>query len=145
MKKRRQKELINIIRNNRVATQDELMKYLLDAGYETTQATISRDMKELGIDKVDSFYAVVPRSTSNNMKYVKILSECVKTVDNAMNIVVVKTLVGMGAAAGAAIDAFDWEEVVGSIAGDDTVFLVTRTQESAELLKKTLEEYIQTR
>jgi len=121
------------------------MKYLLDAGYETTQATISRDMKELGIDKVDSFYAVVPRSTSNNMKYVKILSECVKTVDNAMNIVVVKTLVGMGAAAGAAIDAFDWEEVVGSIAGDDTVFLVTRTQESAELLKKTLEEYIQTR
>ncbi|MBP3388053.1 MAG: hypothetical protein J6L23_05895 [Clostridia bacterium] len=145
MKKRRQKELLNIIRNNRVATQDELMKYLLDAGYETTQATISRDMKELGIDKVDSFYAVVPRSTSNNMKYVKILSECVKTVDNAMNIVVVKTLVGMGAAAGAAIDAFDWEEVVGSIAGDDTVFLVTRTQESAELLKKTLEEYIQTR
>ena len=145
MKKRRQKELLNIIRNNRVATQDELMKYLLDAGYETTQATISRDMKELGIDKVDSFYAVVPRSTSNKMKYVKILSECVKTVDNAMNIVVVKTLVGMGAAAGAAIDAFDWEEVVGSIAGDDTVFLVTRTQESAELLKKTLEEYIQTR
>ena len=145
MKKRRQKELLNIIRNNRVATQDELMKYLLDAGYETTQATISRDMKELGIDKVDSFYAVVPRSTSNNMKYVKILSECVKTVDNAMNIVVVKTLVGMGAAAGAAIDAFDWEEVVGSIAGDDTVFLVTRTQESAELLKKTLEGYIQTR
>ena len=145
MKKRRQKELLNIIRNNRVATQDELMKYLLDAGYETTQATISRDMKELGIDKVDSFYAVVPRSTSNNMKYVTILSECVKTVDNAMNIVVVKTLVGMGAAAGAAIDAFDWEEVVGSIAGDDTVFLVTRTQESAELLKKTLEEYIQTR
>ena len=63
MKKRRQKELLNIIRNNRVATQDELMKYLLDAGYETTQATISRDMKELGIDKVDSFYAVVPRST----------------------------------------------------------------------------------
>lgn len=145
MKKRRQKELLNIIRNNRVATQDELMKYLLDAGYETTQATISRDMKELGIDKVDSFYAIVPRSTSNNMKYVKILSECVKTVDNAMNIVVVKTLVGMGAAAGAAIDAFDWEEVVGSIAGDDTVFLVTRTQESAVLLKKTLEEYIQTR
>ena len=145
MKKRRQKELLNIIQKYRVATQDELMKYLSDAGFETTQATISRDMKELGIDKVDSFYAVVPKTTGHNSKYVKILSECVKSVDFAMNIVVVKTLVGMGAAAGAAIDAFNWDEVVGSIAGDDTVFLVTRTEENALVLTKTLEEYIQTK
>lgn len=144
MKKRRQKELLNIIQKHRVSTQEELTSFLSKAGFDTTQATISRDMKELGIDKVDSFYAVVAKNISSNSKYVKILAECVKSVDNAMNIVVVKTLVGMGAAAGAAIDAFDWEEVVGSIAGDDTVFLVARTEKSAEDLKKTLEEYIHT-
>ncbi len=145
MKKRRQKELLNIIHKHRVSTQEELTKYLCEAGFETTQATISRDMKELGIDKVDSFYAVVPKTISTNSKYVKILAECVKSVDYAVNIVVVKTLVGMGAAAGAAIDAFNWNEVVGSIAGDDTVFLVARTEESAANLCKTLEEYIHNR
>ena len=142
MKKRRQKELLNIIQKYRVSTQEELTNYLSEAGFETTQATISRDMKELGIDKVDSFYAVVAKNKGNNSKYVKILSECVKSVDYAMNIVVVKTLVGMGAAAGAAIDAFEWKEVVGSIAGDDTVFLVTRTETSAKELSNTLEAYI---
>lgn len=145
MKKRRQKELLSIIKNNRVSTQEELSRHLCEAGFETTQATISRDMKELGIDKVDSVYAVVSKSSSNNSKFIKILIECVRSVDFAGNIVVVKTLVGMGAAAGAAIDALDWEEIVGSIAGDDTVFLVTRTEQTAARLSNTLEEYIENR
>ncbi|HPE94507.1 MAG TPA: arginine repressor [Bacillota bacterium] len=141
MKKERQKALIEIVTKNNITTQEELTARLTAAGFVTTQATISRDMKALGIDKVNSVYEHIGIIPDINSKFIKILTECIVSCDNAGNLVVVKTMSGMGAAAGAAIDALGFEMLVGSIAGDDTVLLVMRTQESASSVCSQLNEY----
>ena len=140
MKKERQKMLLSLISKYEISTQEELTQRLAQAGFVTTQATISRDMKELGIDKINSSYARVGANDKGS-KYLKILSESVVSVDHAQNLVVVKTYSGMGAAAGAALDALSMKTVVGCIAGDVTVLLVTRTPSEAQELCGALTEY----
>lgn len=146
MKEKRQREILELIRNNDIYTQEELLARLREAGYEATQATISRDIRELEIIKTSAgngsykYIQLIKRGDDiNENRLSTILSKAVESVDHAMNIVVVKSYTGMASAAGAAIDAMEIEGVVGSVAGDDTLILIARTEKDAERIHKELD------
>ena len=140
MKFKRQAAILDIITSNEIKTQEELSAHLRDRGYNATQATISRDIKELRLIKVASHsggyqYSTPDQSsTATHMTRLKnIFRECVVKVDRAQNLVVLKTLVGMAnAAAAAAIDAMKIRDIVGTLAGDDNILVILRTNEDAE-------------
>jgi transcriptional regulator of arginine metabolism len=143
-KSERQARLLQVIREKVIATQDELATSLNDAGMEVTQATISRDIKELGIIKVttatgDQKYIPMERSGEvASGRLMKVFSEAVIQIDVAMNLVIIKTLPGMAQAGAAALDSMRLPEIAGSIAGDDTIFVATRSLDQAELLGRLL-------
>lgn len=133
----RQKTLINIITNSNISTQQELQDKLRDNGFKTTQATISRDIKELSIVKTISSDGVykydIPTSIKDKGKSPKellknIFSEAVMSVNFAQNIVVIKCHTGMAQAVCAKLDSNDFESVVGTLAGDDTIFVVLKSE-----------------
>ena len=139
MKFKRQAAILEIISNNEIKTQEELSAHLRQRGYNTTQATISRDIKELRLIKVASHsggyqYSTPDQSGSvTHMTRLKnIVRECVVKVDQAQNLVVLKTLVGMANAAAAAIDAMKVKDIVGTLAGDDNILVILRTTEEAQ-------------
>ena len=139
MKFKRQAAILDIITSNEIKTQEELSAHLRDRGYTATQATISRDIKELRLIKVASHsggyqYSTPDQSsTATHMTRLKnIFRECVVKVDRAQNLVVLKTLVGMANAAAAAIDAMKIRDIVGTLAGDDNILVILRTNEDAE-------------
>lgn len=139
MKFKRQAAILDIITSNEIKTQEELSSHLRDRGYNATQATISRDIKELRLIKVASHsggyqYSTPDQSsTATHMTRLKnIFRECVVKVDRAQNLVVLKTLVGMANAAAAAIDAMKIRDIVGTLAGDDNILVILRTNEDAE-------------
>ena len=139
MKFKRQAAILDIITSNEIKTQVELSAHLRDRGYNATQATISRDIKELRLIKVASHsggyqYSTPDQSsTATHMTRLKnIFRECVVKVDRAQNLVVLKTLVGMANAAAAAIDAMKIRDIVGTLAGDDNILVILRTNEDAE-------------
>ena len=139
MKFKRQAAILDIITSNEIKTQEELSAHLRDRGYNATQATISRDIKELRLIKVASHsggyqYSTPEQSSSaTHMSRLKnIFRECVVKVDRAQNLVVLKTLVGMANAAAAAIDAMKIRDIVGTLAGDDNILVILRTNEEAE-------------
>lgn len=139
MKFKRQAAILEIISNNEIKTQEELSAHLRQRGYNTTQATISRDIKELRLIKVASHsggyqYSTPDQSGSvTHMTRLKnIFRECVVKVDQAQNLVVLKTLVGMANAAAAAIDAMKVKDIVGTLAGDDNILVILRTTEKAQ-------------
>ena len=139
MKFKRQAAILDIITSNEINTQEELSAHLRDRGYNATQATISRDIKELRLIKVASHsggyqYSTPDQSsTATHMTRLKnIFRECVVKVDRAQNLVVLKTLVGMANAAAAAIDAMKIRDIVGTLAGDDNILVILRTNEDAE-------------
>jgi transcriptional regulator of arginine metabolism len=139
MKFKRQAAILDIITSNEIKTQEELSTHLRDRGYTATQATISRDIKELRLIKVASHsggyqYSTPDQSsTATHMTRLKnIFRECVVKVDRAQNLVVLKTLVGMANAAAAAIDAMKIRDIVGTLAGDDNILVILRTNEDAE-------------
>lgn len=140
MKYSRQAKLLEIIENEIIETQEEIADKLKEAGMDVTQATISRDIKELKLIKVmasDGRYKYAPFSKSENVvlnRLMTIFSESYVSSDYANNIVVVKTLPGMAQASASAIDSLNRSEIVGSIAGDDTVMIVCRTEKVAEEL-----------
>ncbi len=144
MKERRQEKIIDIIKNNEVETQEELLAMLTKSGFKATQATISRDMRQLNIVKTVSAsgkYRYVQKIVADptlEEKFATILKETVKAIQPAMNIVVVRAYTGMASAAGAAIDSMEMPEVIGSVAGDDTLILITETPENARRLHATL-------
>ena len=135
MRHARQNKILELISTQRVETQEELAQLLQQAGFAVTQATVSRDIKELQLVKSArgggrSCYSLPERAASSeNERYETILRETVQSVRFAENIVVVKTLVGCANAAAEAIDSFRPPEVVGSIAGDNTIFLVIDTKD----------------
>lgn len=138
MKTDRQSRILKIIAEHPVETQDELLSYLRESGIDCTQATISRDIKELHISKQADAggvyrYTVSQQRHHRNVaeKLRTIFRESVTTVDYAGNIVVLKTLPGLGSAAAAAVDSMELHSIVGSLAGDDTVFLVMRSEKNA--------------
>ena len=138
MKTKRQAKIIEIISNTNVETQEQLLKALEEAGFTSTQATISRDIKELRIVKeltsLGTYrYSVsekdAPPAVTDRLN--TIFRECVTSIDYAENIIVIHTLAGMANAAGAALDAMKINVVLGTLAGDDTVMIVMRDANSA--------------
>lgn len=138
MKSKRQEEILRIIEEVDVETQDQLLEQLRVRGVNSTQATISRDIKELHLIKELTGYGaykyvVSERKESLNFagRLRNIFKEGVTSFDLAQNIVVVKTMPGLAAAAAAALDGMAIPDMVGSLAGDDTVILIMRTNEAA--------------
>ena len=142
MKNERQKVILDIISSQNVETQEELGVQLQKRGYRVTQATISRDIKELHLIKVQAErgvykYAVNESSTVlNTERMMRIFREVVVSIKGSGNIVVVNTLSGSGPAAGEAIDNFGIQEIIGSLAGDNTVFLVVEEHMRSGVIQK---------
>lgn len=137
MKVSRQAKIIELITRYDIETQDELLERLVKAGYNVTQATVSRDIRELKITKVATRgqkqkYTVL-NDISDGMydRYIKVLQTGFVSVEQAQNIVVVKTVPGMAMAVGAALDALKFDGMVGCIAGDDTVMCAIHSSEDA--------------
>lgn len=138
MKSTRQQEILDIISTQEVETQEQLLEHLKERGIVTTQATISRDIKQLHLVKeltAGGIYKYAPSqrkvAASFAGKLRTIFRESVISFDIAQNIVVLKTMSGLANAAGAAIDGMELPGLVGSLAGDDTVLLIMRTNEAA--------------
>jgi len=140
MKYSRHAKILEIIENNIIETQEELAEKLRELGVEVTQATVSRDIKELRLVKVmteDGRYRYAQMSHTENMltnKLITVFAESFVSCDYANNIVVIKTLSGMAQASASAIDSLKWPEIVGTIAGDDTIMIVCRAEKIAEEL-----------
>ena len=138
MKRQRQAKIIEIISKRNIETQEQLLEALMQEGFRGTQATISRDIKELRIVKELTSLGTYRYSTpshemsssfSNRMN--TIFRECVVSFDYAQNIIVIRTLPGLASAAGSAIDSMNLSLVVGTLAGDDTVMIVMRDNNAA--------------
>lgn len=135
MKDNRHAKIIEIIQKNDVETQEELAELLNQMGFKVTQATISRDIRMLKLTKVacengKQKYIQPQNDKSNiNEKYMRVLKDGYVSMDMAQNILVIKTVSGMAMAVAAAIDAMKWHEVVGCIAGDDTIMCAIRSVE----------------
>lgn len=148
LKYSRHSKILEIIEHHEVETQEDLATSLKEAGYNVTQATVSRDIKELRLIKVltkEGRYKYATIKQQENVitdRFMKLFKDSVLHIDSAGNIVVVKTLVGAANAAAAAIDALDIKEIVGSIAGDDTIFLVVKDQSSVDKLISTFNQMI---
>lgn len=138
MKSKRQAKILELIEQKDIETQEQLLKELEDNGFSTTQATISRDIKDLRIIKELSGngtyrYSSAPKQTEPTFtaKLNTIFRQCVVKYDHAQNIVVIKTMPGLANAACSALDAMDWDSIVGTIAGDDTAFILMRDTAAA--------------
>ncbi len=141
MRIKRQNAILRLITEKNIETQQELTDELCQMGFDVTQATVSRDIKELRIVKRlnESGRYVYAQSGINsdadmNDRFLVIFEKSVVSIEYAVNNIVIKTLSGMAQAAAAAIDAMDFPEVVGTIAGDDTIIMVVRSEESARKL-----------
>ncbi len=138
MKSQRQAKILEIISNKNVETQEQLLAALQEAGFRGTQATISRDIKELRIVKELTNMGTYRYTTSSSelsgsfsTRMNTIFRECVVSFDYAQNIIIIRTLPGLASAAASAIDAMNMSAVVGSLAGDDTVMVVMRDMNAA--------------
>ena len=137
IKDKRHRKIIEIISEYSVETQDELMNLLSQNGYDVTQATISRDIRDLKLVKISTEghtykYALTAHDDMHiSGKYRNIIKETVTRVDYTGNIAVLKTYAGMAQATAAAVDGMRWNEIVGSIAGDDTIFVLMRDEDMA--------------
>lgn len=144
MKTARQNKIIELVEKYEIETQEELGAMLKDAGYDVTQATISRDIRELKLTKVAidlerQKYIVLRSQTSQmNEKYARILKDSFVSMAKAQNILVVKTVSGMAMAAAAALDALQIDGIVGCIAGDDTIMCAIRTEKETEAVMEKL-------
>ncbi len=139
MKRERHAKIIELIGQYAIETQEELADKLNEAGFRVTQATVSRDIRELKLTKMtiggtQRYVVIQEHSRHMGEKYRGILREGFLSMDMAQNILVIKTVAGMAMAVGAALDALHWQEIVGCIAGDDTVFCAVRTVEDTPLL-----------
>lgn len=149
MKKIRHRKIVEIIEKNDVETQEELACYLKEAGFAVTQATVSRDIRELQLSKVLSGngkqkYVVLRHDDSHlGDKYIRVLRDGFVSMDMAQNILVVKTVSGMAMAVAAALDALKFSEVVGCIAGDDTIMAAVRTVEETQALMEKIHVMIE--
>lgn len=140
MKATRQTKILELIERYEIETQEELSDYLRREGYQVTQATVSRDIRELKLTKVaqengkQRYAALTEPVNDMNGKYVRVFKEGFRSADTAQNILVVKTVSGMAMAVAAALDNMDCDEIVGSIAGDDTIMCAVRTSAEAQSL-----------
>lgn len=144
----RQELIIKLIKENVITTQEELTNLVNSNGYQITQATCSRDIKDLGIIKVTvpnqgTKYAVLDRTGDIAPgRLLSVFTNSVLSCNPAMNLVILKTLPGMAQAAASALDSIHLSSVVGTIAGDDNIFVATPGVEEAEALVKTINDMI---
>lgn len=145
----RHRKILELITTRTVSTQTDLTNLLIKEGFDVTQATTSRDLQELRIMKVllnDGTYKYTPSKETDsdiNNKLRKVLGECLVGADYAVNIVVLKTITGAAQAVAFALESVVNEDIVGSIAGDDTIMIVVRSEKNAKLLSAKLKKYIQ--
>ena len=145
MKEIRQAKLVELIKENIIETQEELKNKLQELGFNVTQATVSRDMNELGIVKIPdengiTRYKVGLTKNGESGALAYILRQATLNIACANNLIVIKTIPGMGSAAGAAIDSMNYSDVVGTLAGDDTLLIIVADNEKAEGLTEKLNE-----
>ena len=147
MKQRRQAKIIEIVENNDIETQDELLTKLTEAGFNTTQATISRDIRDINLTTVSvaggrQKYALGKSAGRESINsYKQVLSTCILSMEAAENLIVIKTVSGMAMAVGAALDNLSINGLMGCIAGDDTLFLAVRSRELVKSVITTIERY----
>ncbi len=148
MKKNRHDKIIEIINNHVVETQEQLASLLKDEGYDVTQATVSRDIRQMKLTKQVTpdgrqkyVYTTADPEVMHD-KYVKILKAGFVSMDLAQNLLVVRTVSGMAMALAAAIDSLEIKQVVGCIAGDDTIFVATKSAEEATQLMNEFDEML---
>ncbi|MCI8517358.1 MAG: arginine repressor [Hungatella sp.] len=139
MKVERHSKIVELIGKYEIETQEELAEQLNKAGYRVTQATVSRDIRELKLSKVQSengkqHYVVLQSQGSFSDKYIRILRDGYLSMDMAQNILVIKTVSGMAMAVAAALDAIHFHEIVGCIAGDDTIMCAVRSVDDTILV-----------
>ena len=149
MKANRQAKIMEIISNKNVETQEQLLEELQKAGYRSTQATISRDIKELRIVKELTKYGTYrytssakEMSGSFSSRLNTIFKECVTGFDFAQNLVVIHTIPGLAGAAASAVDSMEMSFILGTIAGDDTVLIVMRDLDAAAVFCSDLKELL---
>ncbi len=148
MKKIRHEKILELIRRYSIDTQEELLHRLQDSGYQVTQATVSRDIRDLHLVKVlssDGSYRYQQdwkKEMGEEVKFSSLFQASAYSVDFAQNIVAVKCRSGMANAVCAAMDTMSWEGVVGTIAGDDTIFILTRDETAAGRLADQLKSMI---
>ena len=148
MKIERQAKILELIVKNEIGTQEELTAQLEAAGFNATQATVSRDIREMKLTKVaDSsgklrYVAYKETSDDMNAKYIRIFLDGFISMDNAQNMLVIKTVSGMAMAVAAALDHMDFPEIVGSIAGDDTIMCAVRSVDDTIMIMGKLKKIV---
>lgn len=147
MKVDRHSKIVELIGKYQIETQEELASYLKEAGYHVTQATVSRDIRELKLTKVQKengrqCYAVMQNQKDFSEKYLRILRDCFVSMDMAQNILVMKTVSGMAGAAAEALDVIGFHEMVGCIAGDNTIMCAMRTVDDTIIFMDKLKKII---
>lgn len=149
MKTKRQSKILELIRTNDIETQEELQAYLENSGFAVTQATVSRDIRDMKLTKIatnggkQKYVALNDNSEDLSEKYVRVLKDGFISMDMAQNILVIKTVSGMAGAVCASIDAMNIHEIVGSIAGDDTIMCAIRSTEDTVAIMKRLRKIIE--
>ena len=148
MKSKRQNAILNLIENNDIETQEDLQSCLERDGFKVTQATISRDIRDLKLTKIpgengkQKYSPVNKENLDYSDKYLRVLHDAIANVDIAENILVIKTVAGMAMAVAAAVDSLHLNGVVGCIAGDDTVFCAIRDKEGTYKVKDKINQII---
>lgn len=144
MKSKRHAKILEIISKNNIETQEELSERLEQEGFHVTQATVSRDIRELKLTKVagqagrQKYISLSESQMDIGEKYIRVFRAGFLSMDMAQNILVIRTVSGMAMAVAAALDSMDCSEIVGSIAGDDTIMCAVRTVEDTEHLMERL-------
>lgn len=147
MKLERHSKIVELIGKFQIETQEELADYLKREGFKVTQATVSRDIRELKLTKVQSDggkqrYVVMHNQESFGEKYIRILKDGFLSMDMAQNILVIKTVSGMAMAVAAALDAIHFQELVGCIAGDDTIMCAVKSTDDTILMMDKIRKLI---
>lgn len=147
MKLERHSKIVELIGKYEIETQEELAEHLKQAGYRVTQATVSRDIRELKLTKVQGEsgrqrYMVMQSQNTFSDKYIRILRDGFVSMDMAQNILVIKTVSGMAMAVAAALDSIHFHEIVGCIAGDDTIMCAVRSLDDTILVMDKLKKLV---
>lgn len=149
MKLARHAQILKLIQEYHIETQEELAERLNEKGFSVTQATVSRDIRQLQLTKVSdgnghSRYALTQRqSREQSEKYVRVLRDALVSAEPAGNLVVIKTVAGMAMAAAAALDEMNWQEIVGCVAGDNTIFCAVRNEADAAAVSEKVSKILE--
>ena len=151
MKIQRHAKIVELINQYDIDTQEELARQLKEAGFRVTQATVSRDIRELPLTKIavdggkQKYVVMNTQSSELDEKYLRILRDGFVSMDMAQNILVIRTVSGMAMAVAAAMDALNWKEIAGCIAGDDTIMCAIRSVDDTLLVMDKIQKILDVR